>query len=158
MKVTTRTVWRFFLKELKGKVDFCSVRNYLSGKGFSVAFYNPEKDNDLLIKYNVLQFSKTVKGFTIFRKDFMAVFIDESISCEEKLYVLLHETGHIILGHIEKKNIQDERFMEMEADAFAYKALEVAQAHKVIKTAVQISAPLVVTALGCACLAMKRKD
>ena len=117
------TANKFRKKDLKNDVNFKSVSTYLQSIGFPVVLYNRNNDNELLIKYNLLDFSRTVKGFTVFKKDFKAVFIDEDTSCEEKLYVLLHEVAHIVLGHIDKKNIKDARLMEMEADAFAYQLL-----------------------------------
>lgn len=112
-----------FRKTLKRKIDFKTISTHLQSIGFSVIFYNQNTDNEILIKYGLVEFSRTVKGFTVYRKDFKAVFIDNSTSREEKLYVLLHETAHIVLGHIDKKDIQDSRFMEMEADAFAHEVL-----------------------------------
>lgn len=117
------TANKFKRKTLKNKVDFKTVSAYLQSIGFAVVLYNCNKDNDLLIKYDLVDFSKTVKGFTVYRKDFKAVFIDDSPAREEKLCVLIHETAHIVLGHIDKKDIQDARLMEMEADAFAHQVL-----------------------------------
>lgn len=113
----------FLYKNLKNKVNFRTISAYLQSIGFAVILYDRDCDNELLRKYNLLEYSKNIKGFTVFRKDFKAVFIDAHSCREEKLCVLLHEAAHIILGHIDQKDIQEARFMEMEADAFAYYVL-----------------------------------
>lgn len=118
-----KTAEKFKNKSLKGNVNFKTASSYLQSIGFPVLFYNTGKDNELLVKYNLTELSKTVKGFTVCRKDFKAVFIDDSSPCEEKLYVLLHEAAHIVLGHMDKRDIKDGRLIEMEADAFAYAVL-----------------------------------
>lgn len=113
----------FVKKKLKNKVNFETVKSYLQSIGYAVIFYNSDKDNEILNKYDLTEFSKTVKGFTVFRKDLHAVFIDENSSCVQRLCSILHEVAHIELNHINEKNIKDSRIMEMEADVFAYHLL-----------------------------------
>lgn len=135
---------QFIKKELKNKVDFETVCEYLRTIGYAVIFYNSYKDNEILNKYDLTDFSKTVKAFTIFRKDLKAVFIDENSSCNDKICSLLHETAHIIFGHINEKNIKESRTMEMEADAFAYAVLNYKKSHTpLIVTAAVISTAII---------------
>ena len=149
-----RTARKFVCRELKNKVDFKTVSAYLQKIGFAVVLYDCNKDNDLLIKYDLVEFSKTVKGFTVYRKDFKAVFIDNNTACNEKLCVLLHETAHIILNHIEQKDVQDARHIEMEADYFAYQVLHPQKDTKLFNTLA------VCTTVFCLCVAvmMKKKE
>lgn len=118
-----KTADNFIKKDLKNNANFKTVSTYLQRRGFAVIMYGCDIDNEILAKYNLVEYSKTVKAFTVYSKDFKAVFVDDACACEEKLYVLLHETAHIVLGHIDKKDLQDSRFQEMEADAFAYSVL-----------------------------------
>lgn len=141
-----KTAKHFIKKDLKYDINFKTVSAYLQNIGFAIVPYTRDKDNEILVKYNLLEFSKTVRGFTVFRKDFKAVFIDSSIASEEKLCVLLHETAHIILNHIDKKDLKDERTLEMEADAFAYAVLNYKRNYKPLYFAICLVLASVISA------------
>jgi Zn-dependent peptidase ImmA (M78 family) len=113
----------FIKRKLKNKVNFDTICEYLRTIGYAVIFYNSDKDNEILNKYDLTEFSKTVKAFTVFRKDLHAVFIDENSTCVQRLCSILHEVAHIELNHINEKNIKDSRIMEMESEFFAYHLL-----------------------------------
>ncbi len=87
-------------------------------------FYETDKDNEILCKYNLSEYSKKVNAFTVRADGLKAVFINRNTSVTNKLYSLLHETGHIILEHLETdRDMTDERLQDMQAEAFAYGVL-----------------------------------
>lgn len=82
-------------------------------------------ENLLINKYGLKDYSKTVHAFTVCSDDEKIVFIDGTIPPESKLYSLMHETAHIALNHLEaNRNITNSRLMEMQAEAFAYEAMQ----------------------------------
>lgn len=111
------------IKDVKGEISLKNMISYLQKTGYAVIFYTEDKDNNLLIKYNLTKHSKTVKAFTFISKDFKGVFINDDAPLENKLYSVLHEIGHIVMKHLSQKQTSNDRFIEMEADAFAYEVL-----------------------------------
>ena len=95
-----KTAKNFINKELKKQVYFDTITEYLKTKGYIVVFYDKNGENELLDKLGLLDYSKTVSAFTVIRNDVIFIFVDSSASSEDKLYLLLHETGHILLNHM----------------------------------------------------------
>lgn len=62
-----------------------------------------------------------LKAFTYYENS-RIVFIDARLHTEDKLYLLLHELGHIHLEHLEGNNLESRNryLMDIEADNFAY--------------------------------------
>ena len=59
-------------------------------------------------------------GFSIRADDVYCIFYDDSAPHLESQYVVAHELGHILLGHLTKKQgTLDTDYMESEANAFA---------------------------------------
>lgn len=124
MKDIIRTAKIFRRRELKGSVNFDNTKNYLLTKGYTVNFYDVEKDNELLTKYGLNEYAKTVHAFTVCSKELKAVFIDKQIATEKIIYSLLHETAHIVLNHLDKTKVgNNDRLQDMQAEAFAYEVL-----------------------------------
>jgi len=96
--------------------------------GYTLEFFNiPGGDIELSRKYECLRGMKLSgkDGFTICYGDAKLILIDDEMHPEHKLQTLLHEMGHIILGHVGsgKINYLDRRLIEFEANAFAYEVL-----------------------------------
>lgn len=122
---------RFVKTFLKGNVNFEAVSNYINKEGYIINFYNPDESNSLIEKYKLSDFSKTVHAFTIKAKDVKTVFIDISLSAENKFRALLHETGHIVLGHMDiSSTFADKRLHDMQAETFAYSVLNYKRNYK----------------------------
>lgn len=123
-KIKLRDVKHFVFKDLKGSVSADALISYLTGRGYTVVFY--DDDNSLLKEYGVLEYSKTVNAFTLALDSQSFVFVKDGLSPANTLYSLLHETAHIFLGHLKTNNKTfDTRYGEMEAEAFSYAALQV---------------------------------
>lgn len=117
-KKIKRTAMRFY-KSLKGKLTSQAVITALNTKGFDVIFYNTPEGDKALKAYGLYEYSQTVDAFTYCNKT-KIVFIKENLSESDRLRTLLHEVGHIELGHlnIEYANQSDNRILEAESDAF----------------------------------------
>ena len=109
-------------KSLKGKIDTPSLVKYLETIGYSVVFFNTEDGDELLNAYDLNP--KNAKAFTYCGAT-KIVFVDSNLHTSDKIYSLLHECGHILLGHIGKNSIEllNKRSTENEAEAFCYAVL-----------------------------------
>lgn len=119
-----RAAIKFRNKELKKKIDFETVKAVLKSRDYTVLFYDPDEGCEIFNKYGIREYARSVDAFTFKKDDLKYVFIQRKPSCEDKLYLLLHEVGHIILKHSEKNSlISSTRLCELEADTFAYTVL-----------------------------------
>ncbi len=150
MNLTSKLVRRFVRKELKWTVDFYSVQDYLQGEGYTVIFYNTKIGDTLISTLDLTEYAKAVHAFTLKTQDFKAVFVDMKLPTEDKLYSLLHEAAHIYLEHIDTSdNVSNKRLEEMEADAFAHRAISYAKFHSVLKSSLKLSAPAITLSAAC---------
>lgn len=109
-------------KSLKGKIDTPSLVKYLETIGYSVVFFNTEVGDELLNAYDL--HPENTKAFTYCGAT-KIVFVDSNLHTNDKVYSLLHECGHILLGHIGQNSIDllNKRSIENEAEAFSYAVL-----------------------------------
>ena len=113
---------------MKGKVDLLSVARYINSKGYITVFYNDEEPNPVLELLNKTEYAKGKRGFTNLTKKsggFGFVFINTEYGYSEQLKTLIHEAGHIALGHLENMGQGGKRYTnndlyEMEAETFTY--------------------------------------
>ena len=123
MKTIKKAV-KEILKFTKKRVDFVSVSSFLNGKGYAIVFYHPETGHKLLDELDLADYAKKVSAFTLQGDNNRFVFIKSDVPPEDKLYLLLHEAGHIVLNHLETNMLTvNKRFQDIEADAFAYMLL-----------------------------------
>lgn len=114
-------------KYIKGAkyTDFISAKNYIEKLGYDVILYNTSSGDKKLIQYKCVETAKKHKAFTLCGVP-KAIFIDNDIPLEDKDYLLLHEIGHILLGHIgdgygyARNNI----LIDIEANTFVNALLE----------------------------------
>lgn len=107
-------------RRLKGKMDFVSIEEYLNSIGYKVIFFNTPVGDAELERYCLTEKAQKTNAFT-YCGSAKIVFINNNIPPEDKVYSLYHETGHIILGHLECKRISttNKILLEIQADAFA---------------------------------------
>ncbi len=110
-----------FIKQLKGKVDFVSIEEQLKLRGYKVVFFNTPAGDIEIERYNLWEDTKLTDAFT-YKSSAKFIFINNNCSSEEKLYLLYHETGHVILEHIDylRLTTRNRILMDIEADVFAY--------------------------------------
>lgn len=119
--MSTDIAIKFIKKELHGHTDAETIISYIKKNGFSVVFYDLNKDRDILERYNILNYTQTFKNFTINNKYCHIVFICDRLPSIEKHLALIHEAAHIYIGHLnENVHLVNERKNEAEAEAFAY--------------------------------------
>ena len=121
------------IKAVKGKTDFVSIEQYLETIGYKVAFYNTPNGDKLLAKLDLLSDASDVPAFT-YTGAGNIVFIDDNVSSEDKNYLLYHEVGHILLGHLSyaRMSTKNRYNMEYEADVFAHMLLHPSNKKKLI--------------------------
>lgn len=133
---------RRIIKSLKGNISITGVVNFLGTLGYDVIFFNETDRAEFSRQYD-LKLNDT-KAITYFG-DTRIVFVDDELSGNDKLHLLLHECGHILLGHIDENQVHsiDKIKTENEAEVFVYSVLQQKQ-----KSRRSISPVLVSSALA----------
>lgn len=110
---------KLLYKKLKGKLEVLNVVEFLGTLGYDVIFFNDADKTDFALRYGI-ELGDT-KAITYFG-DTRIVFVKDELSRTDKLHVLFHECGHILLGHVEENQIHsiDSIQSENEAEVFAY--------------------------------------
>ncbi len=110
-----------FYKSINGKIEFEVVEKQIKSSGFQVLFFNTPVGDAELIRYAQTEKAKTTKAFT-YVGTAKIIFIDNFLSVEDKLYLLLHEVGHITLKHLEFERISTHNkiLLDIDADSFVY--------------------------------------
>lgn len=123
MKTIKKAV-KEILKFTKKRVDFVSVSSFLNGKGYAIIMYDADKGHKLIDELGLEEYSQKTQAFAVRDEINSLVFVRCTASPEDKLYLLLHITGHIVLNHLETNmSTVNTRFQDIEADAFAYMLL-----------------------------------
>lgn len=118
-------------KKLKRKnITFENIEKVIKQLGYSIILFNTDLGDIEIERYNLKSKKTSSKGFT-YSKWAHIVFIDANLHPRDKIYVLLHELGHICLGHIGdgKSNTRDKILMDIEADSFAYSIIKSNKKH-----------------------------
>ena len=94
----------------------------LSDLGYELIDFDPENRTEALaILQNELSLTNDItsqSGFTVVRGDIRVVFVRENLSNLEKRYLIAHEMGHIVLGHLQP-GATPTVLQEYEASSFA---------------------------------------
>lgn len=111
-------------RKLKWKINFESIEEYLEGIGYKVIFFNTPVGDAELTRYGLTEKAEETKAFT-YCGSAKIVFINGQLSPEDKTYLLYHELGHIVLGHLKYRHIgtNNKHLLEFQADTFAYALL-----------------------------------
>lgn len=116
---------KHFLKHYKGELTFYDLYNYVEKElHYKVVWFNSTYANNFLpnIAPKVWeQLEPDEKGIALYANNGAAklVFLKKDMSDIEKITTILHEMGHIILGHLEESITPLEVF-ETDADIFAH--------------------------------------
>ena len=102
-----------FIKEFNISTETLTIKRLeeiISSQGYKIyTFGNDEKKvNQALKKLHLEEVSKNKNAFTYSSNDIKAVFINKSITSQERLNLLLHEEIHIFLGHLNNTTLEDE--------------------------------------------------
>lgn len=143
-----RAACKFIHKELKGKKDVKAITQYLQSIGYFISSYDIEEENELILKYRLDAKVKTVHAFTIVTEESKTVYVCNMLSAENRKYAIIHETGHIILGHLDSSDFaSSDRLREMEADTFAYAVLNYEPSHNHLYLAFVVLTAIVLVSL-----------
>lgn len=106
---------KLIIKHTKGRINFNSVESWLLSIGYKIIFFNTIAGDVEISRYGLTEKAKIKKAFT-YCGNAKIVFIDGTLPSEDKLYLLLHESGHIALGHLNLKRLSTENdtFLEFE--------------------------------------------
>lgn len=114
-----------YIKATK-KRDLAGAVDYLASIGYTIIPFNTP-DGDELVKAYGLDWEKdNLKSFTCCEHNGInAVFIDNTLHNNDKLYLILHEIGHIMLNHVGDGKImhRDKLYSDIEAETFAFEVL-----------------------------------
>lgn len=107
---------------LRGKrLTFVNVENILQSLGYSVVLFNTYPGDMELERYELEDKKGKLKAFT-YSKTAHIVFVDANLHADDRLYLLLHKLGHIVLGHVGDGKLvtRNQILIDIEADSFAY--------------------------------------
>lgn len=116
-----KKVARQFIRDLHGNVNISDITHYIETKLYwRVIYYNTQKGDELLrdLDPKMSNFAEKESGFcykTVYGK---YIFLDYKRSDEQKLMALLHEVGHILLGHMDSGKLQNKTQNEIDANEF----------------------------------------
>lgn len=137
---------RILYKKTRGKITILNVIEFLKTCGYDVVFFNTPEGDELLARYGIeLNGARSITYCGVTK----VVFTDDTLHINDKLYALLHECGHIMLGHLEENQIHSigKRITENEAEAFVYEVMHFHRRPKYIPAlfAIVLSAILLFT-------------
>ena len=109
-------------KQLRGEITFETLTEYISHFGFSVILFNDY--DEALTCHDVADYAVGKPAFT-YTQDTNIIFIRETLHANDKVILLLHEIGHIVLGHMKGNHLRvaDAIETEYQADTFAHLVL-----------------------------------
>lgn len=118
-----RATAKNFKNALHGDITLVNAVKYAGDIGYNVVFFK-SLDDKYLNMYGLVPVAQKTTSFT-YSKMAHIIFVDDNLPHGSKLHRLLHELGHILLGHIGNGQIhllnQDET--ESEAEAFVCEIL-----------------------------------
>ena len=147
-----------------------SLRSIIEKQGYTVIEYNSAYNSehvDTLIKtLNLENRIIQSRGFSYADNNCRLVFVDESLTDEEKLIVLAHEEGHIYCKHLCKSSVIGEDVLdECEANEFSHYILEPTAARLLVgytfyhkKTVIAVGLIAVIILLGITAGALKKRE
>lgn len=148
-----------FARELNKHITFANVRNKLEEHGWDTVIYNTPHGDAYLAKLSryLPQYAKTTPGFAFRGNISQCICIDGNLSDADRLRVILHEAGHILLGHpvLTEQTLNVPKNPEHEAEANQF-ARRVMQYRRYTKTGI-IAAVCVVAIAVCVGIAVYRQ-
>ena len=141
-----------FAHKLGEEVNFENIKHYLEKNGWSIYFYDDEFD-DVITTMDLSDISKKTKGFVHQTTSRKMVFIKNNLDYLERLEVILHELGHILLEH--HISTKDLKVKEIEANAFVHAMFRIIENKEPLRSKISFfipythpNAPLVVSVIS----------
>lgn len=110
------------LSAIHDEMNYVNVEHYITTKkNWKVILYHTKPGDDLLkrlsITCDLYQYARENTGFAYKTQNINYIFIDGNLDELERLRVLVHEIGHIMLGHLETCQINSRNRTQNEIDA-----------------------------------------
>lgn len=103
-KQVRKIAGEYLRRQISGALSSEKIISVLESQGYTVVQYNSvsnSKDiSELAALLGVGEYLRSSKGFTYADSNNRIVFLNEDLSEEERVYVLLHEQGHILCRHL----------------------------------------------------------
>lgn len=117
------TAYKIKRRLKKDDLTFVNVEKILNELGYTVVFFNTP-DGDAEISRYMLEEKTRLKAFT-YASTAHIVFIDGNLHADDRLYLVLHELGHIVLGHIGDGRLatRNSVLIDIDADNFAHSVI-----------------------------------
>lgn len=105
-------------------LDYQTLIDIFSNLGFEVVKFNIN-DQDIIKLFDTLNinYTATRKCFTFISDSQRYVFLANHLSSDEYIFMLLHELGHLELGHIFHTSSLTDDIDELAANKFAFEVL-----------------------------------
>lgn len=113
-----------FAKNFAGELTFTELKSYVEKHiRYKLLFFDTELAQRELLRLN-MKIPKSEKGLAVNGGTSKIVFLKSNLSEDEKIQCLLHEVGHIILGHLDipSRELNREK-AEHDAELFSYMVL-----------------------------------
>lgn len=109
----------------KRNLAIAELRKIIESLSFGVVDYWQSRENEpetvlLLKKAQATELYRFTKGFTYCTEEGKLIFICADMSTDDTIEVLLHEIGHIVLGHLETEGIIYNTSTQQECEAFYF--------------------------------------
>ena len=136
-------------KALRDEITLEAIAGYVRKTGYGLVFYNTTRGDEELQRYGLLETARTKSAF-VYSEIARIVFVDDNLSHDDKTRRLLHELGHVVLGHLDTGDfsLKDQARIELEAQTFAYMMLDDTYRPKAYRLTVVASVLCVVLACG----------
>lgn len=124
------------------------LKDIIKQLGYTIVPYNQFHNNDYTIQLindlSIQEYIEHQKSFTYERDALRLVFIIDSVSEDEAITLLLHEIGHIILGHTKISTVNQDIEHENQANQFSYDVKRLLKYKQIIKETSIITASFLV--------------
>lgn len=160
-KQVKKIAGEYLRRQISGAVTSEKVISALQSQGYTVVPFNAVSNSsdisELAALLGVGEYIRSSKGFTYADSNNRIVFLNEDLSEEERVYVLLHEQGHILCRHLCEGNILgNDVVQEHEANEFVHFVLyptlgmKIAQRRKqiIISLSAIIAAVTIIALIG----------
>ena len=123
-----------FSTAVKNDITFESAAKYLNERGIEIIFANTPNGDKRIYALNIADVVKDKKSITVYKKNVKCVVINNNLSSEDKLFMILHEIGHILLGHIDTDyyNAVNNVKIDNEAEAFTYLSMHTSKSKYIV--------------------------
>ena len=98
-------------------------------KGYEIIDFNRSNITEnvamLIAELDLTEVVRSSRAFVYQRGEIKLLFVDETMTANEKLYTIAHELGHIVCGHLKRSSLEIVDVQEeFEANEFAHYLLE----------------------------------